>query len=101
MASICTSMPVLALNSGSRSWTKCVSGTFSIRMLMVWARAAVGEASANANPAASKSLLICVPSLIVCTRTTAAGSFERPQRQSLDQVAAHERQQHQHGQDRD
>src|SRR5215470_2664645 len=105
MASICTSMPVLALNSGSKSWTKCVSGTFSIRMLMVWAWALVAKPSATA-PASSSLFIGVSPSVywrsiwLLGELPPGASSLQRPQRQPLDQVAAHERQQHHHGQDR-
>src|SRR5262249_61815342 len=101
MASMSTSMPVAALNSGSRSWMYFVSGTVSMRMWTVWACTPVVAASTK--PAASNSLFICVTSLLCISlpHTRRRRSLECAQRQSLDQIAAHERQQRQHRQERD
>ena len=61
---------------------------------------ALDRDTANSRPAANSSFFI-VFSLSFLGTHRSPGSLQRPQRQSLDQISAHERQQHQHRRDGD
>src|SRR5919106_3287226 len=80
-----TSMPVCSVNWGTTSCTKRVSGTLSMRMLIVsaWAEPA---ASAIAGPSISSFFMFLPPYV-------ARRSFEGAEREPLDQIFAKERQQ--------
>src|SRR5688500_2467278 len=90
-------MPVCCSNSGTTSWTKRVSGTLSMRMLIVWA--CNGTASRQQAAPSSSFLMTALPD--GSFGRLGAPSLERTERQTLDQIFTQERQEHEHRQHRE